>query len=187
LTEGGELQLRLLPGGKESRQCAQCHPWHPPIDGDRLRPEGPRNGRGDRWQTVADDTMLAIVKQLGERGVEKVHTRHGNLAVGKASGQPFAVSNRCRHLGAITRRWEGRRERLLAVSLARCPVRRDNGGDDSRPPRGGVCACAEDGVLGDQRTGTAEAAPSDRRGRRDTPHRALRSSPWCRTTPALYG
>ena len=49
---------------------------------------------------MSDDTMLVIVKQLGERGVQKVRTRHGNLAVGKSSGQPFALSNRCRHLGA---------------------------------------------------------------------------------------
>ena len=32
---------------------------------------------------MADDSMLVIVKQLGERGVQKVATRHGNLAVGK--------------------------------------------------------------------------------------------------------
>src|SRR5579872_1038287 len=49
---------------------------------------------------MADDTKLVYVQDLGERGVTKVHTRHGQLAVGKASGQPFAVSNRCRHLGA---------------------------------------------------------------------------------------
>lgn len=49
---------------------------------------------------MAEDTKLVNVKDLGERGVTKVHTRHGQLAVGKASGQPFAVSNRCRHLGA---------------------------------------------------------------------------------------
>jgi len=49
---------------------------------------------------MADDTKLVNVKDLGERGVAKVHTRHGQLAVGKASGKPFAVSNRCRHLGA---------------------------------------------------------------------------------------
>jgi len=50
---------------------------------------------------MTDDTKIANVGDLGERGVTKVHTQnHGQLAVGKASGQPFAVSNRCRHLGA---------------------------------------------------------------------------------------
>jgi len=46
------------------------------------------------------DTKLVNTKDLGERGVTVVPTGHGRLAVGKASGQPFAVSNRCRHLGA---------------------------------------------------------------------------------------
>ena len=46
------------------------------------------------------DTKLVDTKDLGERGVTVVATQHGRLAVGKASGQPFAVSNRCRHLGA---------------------------------------------------------------------------------------
>jgi len=49
---------------------------------------------------MTDETKLARVGDLGESGVTKVHTHHGQLAVGKASGQPFAVSNRCRHLGA---------------------------------------------------------------------------------------
>jgi len=49
---------------------------------------------------MADNTKLVDVKDLGERGVTRVSTRHGHLAVGKVSGQPFAVSDRCRHLGA---------------------------------------------------------------------------------------
>ncbi len=49
---------------------------------------------------MADSTKLVDTKDLGERGVTRVSTRRGRLAVGKASGQPFAVSNRCRHLGA---------------------------------------------------------------------------------------
>ncbi|MHB8439610.1 MAG: Rieske (2Fe-2S) protein [Acidimicrobiales bacterium] len=47
-----------------------------------------------------DDSKLVDVAALGQRGVAKVRSRHGLLAVGKVSGQPFAVSNRCRHLGA---------------------------------------------------------------------------------------
>ncbi len=49
---------------------------------------------------MADGPKLVNVRDLGDRGVKKVHTRLGQLAVGEASGQPFAVSNRCRHLGA---------------------------------------------------------------------------------------
>ena len=46
----------------------------------------------DRLVTVAD---------LGESGVTVVeHPEHGALAVGISDGEPFAVSNRCRHLFA---------------------------------------------------------------------------------------
>jgi 3-phenylpropionate/trans-cinnamate dioxygenase ferredoxin subunit len=41
---------------------------------------------------------LIGVDQLGESGVAVVHTPHGDLAVGLSGEQPFAVSNRCRHL-----------------------------------------------------------------------------------------
>ncbi len=42
---------------------------------------------------------LAAVDELGESGVRVVEeTPHGSLAVGISNGEPFAVSNRCRHL-----------------------------------------------------------------------------------------
>ena len=41
------------------------------------------------------------VDQLGDSGVTVVEeTPHGTLAVGISGGEPFAVSNRCRHLFA---------------------------------------------------------------------------------------
>jgi nitrite reductase/ring-hydroxylating ferredoxin subunit len=43
---------------------------------------------------------LVAVSELGESGVVTVETPHGKLAVGIADGQPFAVSDRCRHLFA---------------------------------------------------------------------------------------
>ncbi len=43
-------------------------------------------------------TRLVAVEELGERGVTVVQTPHGTLAVGLCGGEPFAVSNRCRHL-----------------------------------------------------------------------------------------
>lgn len=38
--------------------------------------------------------------ELGESGVKAIETPIGQLAVGIANGEPFAVSNRCRHLFA---------------------------------------------------------------------------------------
>lgn len=43
---------------------------------------------------------LLAVKDLDERQVTVVDTPHGSLAVGISGGEPFAVSNRCRHLFA---------------------------------------------------------------------------------------
>jgi len=43
---------------------------------------------------------LASLDQLDERQVTTVQTPHGTLAVGISGGEPFAVSNRCRHLFA---------------------------------------------------------------------------------------
>ncbi|PTL54408.1 Rieske (2Fe-2S) protein [Paraconexibacter algicola] len=46
-------------------------------------------------------TRLVGVGELGETQVTIVEdTPHGTLAVGLSGGEPFAVSNRCRHLGA---------------------------------------------------------------------------------------
>lgn len=47
---------------------------------------------------MADPALLVAVADLGERGVTVVETPHGKLAVGLSEGEPFAVSNRCRHL-----------------------------------------------------------------------------------------
>jgi len=42
---------------------------------------------------------LVAVADLTERGVTVVdHPEHGAMAVGISGGEPFAVSNRCRHL-----------------------------------------------------------------------------------------
>jgi nitrite reductase/ring-hydroxylating ferredoxin subunit len=43
---------------------------------------------------------LASRDELGDRGVLAVDTPHGRLAVGVSEDEPFAVSDRCRHLGA---------------------------------------------------------------------------------------
>jgi 3-phenylpropionate/trans-cinnamate dioxygenase ferredoxin subunit len=46
-------------------------------------------------------TRLIAVADLGDSQVAVVEeTRHGTLAVGISAGEPFAVSNRCRHLFA---------------------------------------------------------------------------------------
>jgi 3-phenylpropionate/trans-cinnamate dioxygenase ferredoxin component len=49
---------------------------------------------------MADPTTLTAVEDLGESRVTVATGPHGRLAVGIAAGEPFAVSNRCRHLGA---------------------------------------------------------------------------------------
>ena len=47
---------------------------------------------------VAQGDRLVAVDALGPRGVIEVRTeQHGVLAVGMADGEPFAVSNVCRH------------------------------------------------------------------------------------------
>jgi 3-phenylpropionate/trans-cinnamate dioxygenase ferredoxin component len=45
-------------------------------------------------------TRLVGVEDLGDGQVTVVETQHGTLAVGLSGGEPFAVSNRCRHLFA---------------------------------------------------------------------------------------
>jgi nitrite reductase/ring-hydroxylating ferredoxin subunit len=47
---------------------------------------------------MAAGTRLIGVDELGDSGVAVVATEHGDLAVGISGGEPFAVSNRCRHL-----------------------------------------------------------------------------------------
>ncbi|MDP9386269.1 MAG: Rieske (2Fe-2S) protein [Actinomycetota bacterium] len=54
-----------------------------------LRTRNPARARGDR---------LVAISELGVGGVREVETeRHGTLAVGVIDGEPFAVSNVCRH------------------------------------------------------------------------------------------
>lgn len=50
--------------------------------------------------TQPDPIRLVAIDELGESRVAVVETEHGRLAVGLAGGVPFAVSDRCRHLGA---------------------------------------------------------------------------------------
>ena len=50
--------------------------------------------------TSAASTRLLAVDDLDERQVAAVQSPHGTLAVGISNGEPFAVSNRCRHLFA---------------------------------------------------------------------------------------
>ena len=49
---------------------------------------------------MSEPQKLLAVADLDERQVTTVQTPHGPLAVGISGGQPFAVSNRCRHLFA---------------------------------------------------------------------------------------
>lgn len=51
--------------------------------------------------STAETTRLVSVEDLGASQVTVVEdTPHGALAVGLSGGEPFAVSNRCRHLFA---------------------------------------------------------------------------------------
>jgi 3-phenylpropionate/trans-cinnamate dioxygenase ferredoxin subunit len=51
---------------------------------------------------IADSTVTPIrlvgVDEFDKRQVAVVETPHGTLAVGISQGEPFAVSNRCRHM-----------------------------------------------------------------------------------------
>jgi nitrite reductase/ring-hydroxylating ferredoxin subunit len=49
-------------------------------------------------QASIEAIRLVAVDELGDSQVKVVETPHGKLAVGLAGGEPFAVSNRCRHL-----------------------------------------------------------------------------------------
>ena len=76
---------------------------------------------------------LIAVADLGERGVAEVETSKGTLAVGVADGQPFATSNRCRHLfaplsnghvtddGCLECPWHGARYDVRTGAMTRGP------------------------------------------------------------------
>lgn len=78
-------------------------------------------------------TQLIGVGELGESGVAVVETRHGALAVGLSGGEPFAVSNRCRHLfaslgtgrvvddGCLECPWHGARYDVRSGKMTRGP------------------------------------------------------------------
>ncbi len=53
-----------------------------------VKTRDPEHATGDR---------LVALDDLPPSGVVEAETRHGTLAVGMASGRPFAVSNVCRH------------------------------------------------------------------------------------------
>jgi hypothetical protein len=50
--------------------------------------------------TPAELFRLVDRSALGPSGVTAIDTPVGRLAVGISEGEPFAVSNRCRHLAA---------------------------------------------------------------------------------------
>jgi nitrite reductase/ring-hydroxylating ferredoxin subunit len=77
---------------------------------------------------------LIKVADLGESGVAAVETaEHGTLAVGLSGGEPFAVSNRCRHLlaslgdgrvaedGCLECPWHGARYDVTTGAMTRGP------------------------------------------------------------------
>ena len=79
-------------------------------------------------------TRLAAVDDLGASQVAVVEeTPHGTLAVGISAGQPFAVSNRCRHLfaslgdghvtddGFLQCPWHGARYDVATGAMVRGP------------------------------------------------------------------
>jgi len=78
-------------------------------------------------------TRLASVDEVGDSGVMVVATPHGDLAVGLSAGEPFAVSNRCRHLfaslgkgrvaedGCLECPWHGARYDVRSGKMTRGP------------------------------------------------------------------
>jgi 3-phenylpropionate/trans-cinnamate dioxygenase ferredoxin subunit len=85
-------------------------------------------------RTVASDPVRLIsVDELGERSVAVVETARGALAVGISGGEPFAVSNRCRHLlaplgegrvaedGGLECPWHGARYDVHTGAMTRGP------------------------------------------------------------------
>jgi nitrite reductase/ring-hydroxylating ferredoxin subunit len=83
---------------------------------------------------MAGTPPLVKVADLGESGVTVVETdEHGDLAVGLSGGQPFAVSNRCRHLfaslgeghvaedGCLECPWHGARYDVTTGAMTRGP------------------------------------------------------------------
>ena len=73
----------------------------------------------DRYGSTALAQRLLALSELGPEGVTTVKTKKGTLAVGVSEGEPFAVSNVCRHqLAALGR------GRVLSDGSLQCPWHR---------------------------------------------------------------
>jgi len=91
--------------------------------------------RGDpaaRRQRRCDRRRLVDVNDLDERQVTVVQTPNGTLAVGISQGEPFAVSNRCRHLLASLGKGHVAEDGCLQCPWHAGPLRRTNRRDDTR-------------------------------------------------------
>ena len=76
---------------------------------------------------------LIAIADLGPSGVQEVESSKGTLAVGVARGEPFATSNRCRHLlaplgnghvttdGCLECPWHGARYDVRTGAMMRGP------------------------------------------------------------------
>ena len=83
--------------------------------------------------TPTREIAIAHLDDLATTGVISVQTPVGRLAVGIAEGEPFAVSDRCRHLGASLGRghvtedgclecpWHGARYDVRSGKMVRGP------------------------------------------------------------------
>ena len=93
------------------------------------------------WGGDMSEERLVAVADLGESGVTTVETAHGKLAVGISDGEPFAVSDRCRHLFASLGRGRVAEDGCLECPLhkARYDVRT---GQMTRGPQGLAFAAA---------------------------------------------
>lgn len=83
--------------------------------------------------STSTPTRLVNVEDLDERQVTVVDTSHGTLAVGLSGGEPFAVSNRCRHLFASLGEGHVAEDGMSRVPVARGSLRHTLRRDDTRP------------------------------------------------------
>jgi nitrite reductase/ring-hydroxylating ferredoxin subunit len=97
--------------------------------------------------TTPREIRLAAVEDLKETGVVSVSTPHGRLAVGISNGEPFAVSDRCRHLAASLGRG-----RVAEDGCLECPLHRArydvHSGAMTRGPQGLAFLAAREAVKG---------------------------------------
>lgn len=100
---------------------------------------------------------LLSVSELGDSGVAAVETPHGRLAVGISEGEPFAVSDRCRHLFASLGTG-----RVAEDGCLECPRHRARydvrDGTMTRGPQGIAFLAAREAI----RLGASAAAPLNR-------------------------